>query len=78
MRQRPQAAALLDIVITGAAVAAAASALRALGATVSTAACAIDRSPGRLPVGELGRGSTRRVKLAMASFIGVRGAGAAA
>lgn len=45
MRQRPQAAALLDVVITSAAVAAAASALRALGATVSTAACAIDRSP---------------------------------
>jgi orotate phosphoribosyltransferase len=46
VRQRPQAAALLDIIIiTGAAVAAAASALRALGATVSTAACAIDRSP---------------------------------
>lgn len=36
---------MLDIIITGAIVAAAASALRALGATVSTAACAIDRSP---------------------------------
>jgi orotate phosphoribosyltransferase len=34
-----------DVITTGGAVAAAASALRALGATVSTAACAIDRSP---------------------------------